>query len=90
MCAVRLHYSVVPVGTAVLNDSIPDARVGQEVLKEAQVMLAAGMSGKEVLASLRAKWGATEVIQAIAMAVGQDNFRRAVLAGRLYGNPIEA
>lgn len=93
MASADLQYIVVPVGAAVLNDSLPDAKVGLEVLREARSMLARGLSGTEVLAALSVKWGAAEVISAIAAAVGQHNFVEAVRKGRLYSanaDPEEA
>jgi hypothetical protein len=81
-----MRLIVVPVGSAAHNDSTPDARTGQEVLREAQTLLQAGMTGQEVLAKLAVKWGPAEVIEAIAAGVGQRNFVEAVRKGRLYAS----
>ncbi len=79
-----MRMILVPVGSSPLNDSIPDAKTGQAVLADAVRMLQGGHTYKETLAALSVKWGATETIQAIAMAVGQANFKRAVEDGYLY------
>lgn len=91
--AANVQLIVVPVGTSPLNDSFPDALVGRQVLMEAAELFKQGLTGREVIAALSVKWGAKEVIQAVAAGVGQRNFYDAVVKGRLYAanaNPGEA
>jgi len=80
-----LTFWVVPADAIKGIADRPDARVGVVILKEAQAMLATGIAPRDVLARLMVKWGAKECIEAIAAAIGQSNFRRAVEARRLYG-----
>lgn len=79
-----MQFIVVPFGSSPTNDSLPDAKVGEVILREAQEMLRDGDDPRVVLARLCVKWGPTETIQAVAMFAGQENFRQAVLKHRVF------
>ncbi|MAH51161.1 hypothetical protein CMI37_35415 [Candidatus Pacearchaeota archaeon] len=80
----RRVYHKIQGGGAVINDSEPDARDGEEILWLALKGIREGADPRAVLEIMRKRFGRAEVIAAICRATGQEGFRKEVEARRVY------
>lgn len=71
------HLQLVPktlnIGTSAFNDSVPEARDGTRIIREAKDLMRLGLTLKQAGERLAQKYGKLECVLAVSRAVGLDD-----------------